>query len=176
MSSSLSWSGKERLFYRYRFANGVPLKEGKDALLVNWAELTILDKEGNIRKRFSFATNYSITRDNVVALIEAGRARWKIENEHNNNLKTKGYNLEHNFGHGKDNLSNLLLTLNLFAFLFHTVLEFFDKRYTLIRKTLPSRKTFFDDVRALTRYLLHNSWDDLMCFMLRGLELEDPGG
>ena len=170
------WNGKERLFYRYRFANGVPLKEGKDALLVNWAELTILDKEGNIRKRFSFATNHSITRDNVVALIKAGRARWKIENEHNNNLKTKGYNLEHNFGHGKDNLSNLLLTLNLFAFLFHTILEFFDKRYTLIRKTLPSRKTFFDDVRALTRYLLHNSWDDLMRFMIEGLELEDPRG
>jgi hypothetical protein len=91
----------------------VPLKEAKDALLVNWAELTILDKEGNIRKRFSFATNHSITRDNVVALIKAGRARWKIENEHNNNLKTKGYNLEHNFGHGKDNLSNLLLTVYL---------------------------------------------------------------
>jgi len=170
------WTGKERLFYRYRFANGVPLKEGKDALLVNWAELTILDKDGNIRKRFSFATNHSITRDNIVELIEAGRARWKIENEHNNTLKTKGYNLEHNFGHGKENLANLLLTLNLYAFLFHTVLEFFDKRYGLIRKTLPSRKTFFDDIRALTRYLLHNSWDDLMCFMLRGLELEDPGG
>jgi len=28
----------------------VPLKEGKDALLVSWAELTILDKEGNILK------------------------------------------------------------------------------------------------------------------------------
>ncbi len=82
------WNGKERLFYRYRFANGVLLKEGKDALLVNWAELTILDKEGNIRKRFSFATNHSITRDNVVALIKDRRARWKIENEHNNNLKT----------------------------------------------------------------------------------------
>jgi len=170
------WSGKERLFYRYRFANEVPLKEGADALLVNWAELSILDKEGNIRKRFSFVTNHSISRDNVVELIEAGRARWKIENEHNNTLKTKGYNLEHNFGHGKNNLSNLLLTLNLMAFLFHTVLEFFDKRYSLIRKTLPRRKTFFDDLRALTRYVLYNSWDDLMCFMLQGLELEDPGG
>ena len=170
------WSGKERLFYRYRFANGVPLKEGKNAVLVNWAELSIVDKEGNVRKRFSFATNHTITRDNVVALIDAGRARWKIENEHNNNLKTKGYNLEHNFGHGKENLSNLLLTMNLLAFLFHTLLEFFDKRYALIRKTLPRRKTFFEDLRALTRYVLHNSWDDLMRFMIEGLELEDPGG
>lgn len=66
--------------------------------------------------------------------------------------------------------------MNLIAFLFHTLLEFFDKRYALIRKTLPRRKTFFEDLRALTRYVLHNSWNDLMCFMLEGLELEDPGG
>ena len=91
-------------------------------------------------------------------------------------MKTKGYNLEHNFSHGKKNLSNLLLIMNLIAFLFHTLLEFFDKRYALIRKTLPRRKTFFEDLRALTRYVLHNSWNDLMCFMLEGLELEDPGG
>jgi hypothetical protein len=36
-------------------------------------------------------------------------------------LKTKGYHLEHNFGHGKKNLSALLMTFNLLAFLFHTV-------------------------------------------------------
>ena len=31
------WTGKERLFFRYRFANDVPLKDGEDALRVNWA-------------------------------------------------------------------------------------------------------------------------------------------
>ncbi len=35
------------------------------------------------------------------------RARWKIENEGFNVLKTKGYNLEHNFGHGIQNLAVL---------------------------------------------------------------------
>ena len=32
-------------------------------------------------------------------LVHAGRARWKVENENNNTLQTKGYNLTHNFGH-----------------------------------------------------------------------------
>jgi hypothetical protein len=32
--------------------------------------------------------------------VAAGRARWKVENENNNTLKTKGYHLEHNYGHG----------------------------------------------------------------------------
>jgi hypothetical protein len=170
------WTGKERLYYRYRFMNDVPVKDGKDSLRVNWCELVILDKEGNERKRYGFATDYPITRNNVVDLIDCGRSRWKIENEHNNTLKTKGYNLEHNFGHGKEHLSNLLLTFNLIAFLFHTVLEFFDKRYALLRKTLRRRQTFFEDIRSLTRYWCFDGWDDLLLFMLRGLKLPDPGG
>ena len=164
------------MYFRYRFANDVPLKDGKDALRVNWAELVITDAEGKVKKRHCFATNHQITNDNVVSLVEAGRARWKIENEHNNTLKTKGYNLEHNFGHGKENLSNLLLTCNLIVFLFHTVLEFFDKRYALVRATLPRRDTFYHDLKALCTYFLFENWKNLMCCMLEGLELEDPGG
>ena len=97
-----------------------------------------------------------------------------IENENNNILKTKGYHLEHNFGHGKNHLSNLLLTLNLLAFLFHTALEMFDETYKRIRDDLPTRKTFFDDIRALTRYMCFNSWELMLTFMARGLELELP--
>ena len=32
---------------------------------------------------------------NVAEVVEAGRSRWKIENENNNTLKTKGYHFEH---------------------------------------------------------------------------------
>ena len=170
------WDGKKRTTWRYRFANGVPIRDGEDALSVNWMELVILDAEGTQLARHVFATNHELTQDNVAAYIEAGRARWKIENEHNNTLKTKGYNLEHNFGHGKQNLSNLLLSLNLLAFLFHTLLELYDPRYQLIRRTLPRRDRFFNDVKALTQYMLFGSWEALMLFMLEGLDLEDPGG
>jgi hypothetical protein len=170
------WTGKERLYERYRFMNNVPLRDGEDALRVNWCELVIADEAANIRKRYAFITDHLITPNTVVALVEAGRSRWKIENEHNNTLKTKGYNLEHNFGHGKEHLSNLLLTMNLLAFLFHTVLEFFDKRYAVLRKAVGRRQTFFSDIRALTRYWCFESWDDLMRFMLRGMEIPDPGG
>ena len=40
-----------------------------------------------------------------------GRARWKIENETFNVLKTNGYNLEHNFGHGSQTLASILVVL-----------------------------------------------------------------
>ena len=67
-----------------------------------------------------------------------------------------------------------MMTLNFLAFLFHTVLEMMDKKYELIRRNLPTRQTFFDDIRALTRYLYFESWDAMLIFMLHGLELEVP--
>ena len=170
------WSGKEHLNYTYQYANGVPLKDGEDALLVNWAQLTITNEEGTVTFRNSFVSNHAISRENVAAFIQAGRTRWKIENENNNTLKTKGYHFEHNFGHGKENLSEVLLSLNLFSFLAHTVLEIFDNKYRLIRETLPRRKDFFNDIRALTRYICFDNWNQLLGFMIRGLELPDPGG
>ena len=157
--------------YSYRYANQVPLAEGADALKVNWCELTVTNAKGEILDRNGFITDFKITADNVAAIVASGRARWKIENENNNTLKTKGYHLEHNFGHGKKHLSSLLAAMNILAFLFHTFLSFTDANYRLIRATLPTRKTFFDDLRALTRYLPFANWEALMDFMMRGLEI-----
>ena len=60
---------------------------------------------------FSWVTDIPITDENIVQLMKAGRARWKIENETFNTLKNQGYEFEHNFGHGKRNLCNNLMTL-----------------------------------------------------------------
>jgi len=157
--------------YDYRYANGVPLIEGEDALKVNWCEVTVTDHKGQVLYRNGWATDLPITDENVAAIVAAGRARWKIENENNNTLKTKGYHLEHNFGHGKKHLSSLLAAMNILAFLYHTLLSFTDEHYRLIRAALPSRQTFFDDLRALLRYMLFPNWDALMDFMMRGLEI-----
>jgi hypothetical protein len=89
-------------------------------------------------------------------------------------LKTKGYHLEHNFGHGHKHLSNVLATLNLLAFLTHTIQEITNGAYQVLRKKLGARKTFFQDLRALTRYLVFDSWDALFQFMADGLEISLP--
>jgi hypothetical protein len=108
--------------------------------------------------------------------VAAGRARWKIENENNNVLKTKGYHLEHNFGHGKKHLASLLMTLNLLAFGLHTLLELTDQSYRLIRAKVGPRRTFFQHLQALTTYLHFQSWERLMHFMMRGLEIGPYAG
>ncbi len=155
----------------YRYANIVPLVEGKDALKVNWCEVTITDQKGKQIYHNSVITDWKISDKNVAGIVAAGRARWKIENENNNTLKTKGYNLEHNFGHGKEHLSSLLAAMNILAFLFHSFMTFCDESYRLIRAELPTRKTFFDDIRALLRYMCFPSWAAMMDFMMRGLEI-----
>jgi hypothetical protein len=157
----------------YRFMNEVLLQGGKHALAVNWVEMTVVNAKTGAQLYYNtFITNHRLSMANVAQVAQAGRGRWKIENENNNVLKTKGYHLEHNFGHGKQYLSATLLSLNLLAFLFHTVLEWSDERYALLRQVLARRQTFFDDIRALTRYIVFESWHHLMDFMIKGLKLE----
>jgi len=56
--------------------------------------------------RNAFVTNHTLDIENVTEVVEVGRGRWKTENENHNVLKTKGYNLEHNFGSGEKHLSS----------------------------------------------------------------------
>ena len=79
--------------------------------------------------------------------------------------------MEHNFGHGKLHLSNVLFTLNLLAFFTHTVLELTAKPYQILRAAIKARQPFFNDLRALTRYAIFDSWHHLWRFMLDGLEI-----
>lgn len=170
------WNGKRREVYTYRYANNVPLRDTDDAIMVNWVELTITTGDGEILYHNAFVTNHKIMDKNVEGIVLWGRTRWKVENENNNTLKTKGYNLEHNYGHGQKNLSSLLATFIILAFLFHTVLDLMDGKYRILRERLSVRKTFFNDIRSLTRYICFNSWDHLMSFMIEGLELTLDSG
>jgi hypothetical protein len=61
--------------------------------------------------------------------------------------------------------------LNLLAFLFHTLLDLLDEQYKMLRKHIVTRIDFFNDLRALLRYMLFDDWNHLMRFMLIGLEL-----
>lgn len=167
------WNGHHYEKHSYRFVNKVPLSQ-EDPLLVNWLEIIITNEStGKEIYRNSFLTNHTLSVENVVPLAEDGRTRWKSENETNNTLKNQGYHFEHNFGHGEEHLAIFLATLNLLAFLLHTLLDLLDEEYQLLRKELVTRVDFFNDLRALLRYMVFDSWEDLMLFMLRGLEV--PG-
>jgi hypothetical protein len=154
--------GRTWVTHRFRWLTAVPLRDGRDALTVNWFEIEIRNAAGEVTYRNSFITDLPVNRDTIAEFAACGRARWKIENETFNVLKNNGYNLEHSFGHGKQNLAALLVTLNLLAFAFHTVCDQAEQWWRLARSKVSSRAQFFSTMVAITSYLIFSSWDDLL--------------
>ncbi len=61
--------------------------------------------------------------------------------------------------------------MNMLALLTHTFLYYCDEAYRLIRAKLSSRKMFFEHIRALMLYIAFESWEAILDFMMRGLEI-----
>ena len=110
--------------------------------------------------------SHSLSPEVLPEIAAAGRCRWKTESENHNVLKNRGYHLEYNFGHGQHHLSMFLLTLNLLAFLFHTVLGLVDQHYQRTRQYRGTRRGFFQDLLSLTKYLLFEGWEHFLEFLL----------
>lgn len=175
------FNGKKHQIYTYKYMEGVPLrdtlKKGDKPLLVNFVEVTVTDRAtGKQTYHSAFVTNHALTGKTeeetgiiLNAIVDSGRARWKIENENNNTLKTKGYYFEHNYGHGKKYLSSLLMSLILIAFLFHTLLDMTNLGYQQIRNLIGARVRFFNDLKTLTIYSCYRSFDHLFSWMYEAL-------
>ena len=139
--------------YTYRFLNKVPLTKKQSSIEVNWCEVTITNENGKRIYSNSFITDLTIDKHNIEKIVEAGRCRWKIENENNNTLKKQGYHLEHNFGHGKKGLSELLFSLNILSFLLHTLVLLIDNDYKEVYNLAKKRKEFFNHINPTSSFL-----------------------
>jgi hypothetical protein len=104
-----------RLVHRFRFVNDVPLNASNAALRVNFIEYWAMGADRG--QHFSWVTDLWVSQRNVYHLMRGGRARWKMENETFNTLKNQGYNFEHNYGHGTQNLSVVFAVMMMLAFL-----------------------------------------------------------
>jgi len=143
---------------RYRWITGVPLRDGKDAVLVNWIALDIFDQHGKVKYSIAWVTSLPLSKSNVADIAAAGRARWKIENETFNVMKNHGYELQHNFGHGQTFLAMTLAALNLLAFAWHSALDIIEPPWQAARQTAVTRSSFFAHILTLTTYVVFPSW------------------
>jgi hypothetical protein len=160
--------GKRSLTYRYRWIEAVPLRDGKDALMVNWLGVTIADETGKTTYDGAFVTSLPLTQDNVAEVAACARARWKIENESFNVLKNNGYNLAHNFGHGKKYLARTFAVMNLLAFAFHTACDCLETLWQKAREAVGARARFFHDLHTITTYVLFPSWHTFINTIVTG--------
>jgi len=130
------------------FLNQLPLNAANPDLLVNFLGYTEYNRDGEIVKQFSWVTDIPITRDNALALVRAGRARWKIENETYNTLKNQGYHFEHNFGHGEKHLAVVFAMLMMLAFLVNQVEQLCCPLFRAVWHKLGSKRALWDQVRS----------------------------
>ena len=76
-----SGRGAKRRIHRYRWTTGLPIRDGDDALRVNWLETASARPDGTVTNRGAFVTSLDVDRGNVVELADCARARWKLGNE-----------------------------------------------------------------------------------------------
>ncbi|BAP56911.1 hypothetical protein THII_2614 [Thioploca ingrica] len=156
----------------YRYINQVPLRDGDEALMLNWCQVTITNAKGEVTYHNAWVMTPLIIDETGAKMVTAGRTRWKIENETHHVLKNNGYHFDHNFEHGKPPLSNWFATLMLLSFLLHPTLDWMDTAYHTVCHLLPSRQTFVEHLRALLQDIPFNSWEPVMRFMFNALDGE----
>jgi hypothetical protein len=114
----------------YRFANNVRLHQDKDSPFINFVEVQEVTewigkkgKQERVERNFTFITDIPVTKNNIEKLAVGGRTRWHIENGTFNTLKNRGYNMEHNYGHGDKNLTHNFIMSMFLAFLVDQIQE-----------------------------------------------------
>ncbi len=159
---------KDGVAHQFCFMNNVPLNESNQDQLVNFVEYWETKPKKTLH--FSWVTNLEVTEENVFAIMRAGRARWRIENETFNTLKNQGYHFEHNFGHGYKNLSVVFAMLMMLAFLVDQVQQIASRLFNAVWKKLGTKRSMWEDIRSLFIGYSVDSMEEILLALYYGFE------
>ncbi len=160
------------LVHRFRFVNDVPLNASNTDVRVNFIEYWEIGADKV--QHFSWVTDLRVSKRNVFHLMRGGRARWKMENETFNTLKNQGYNFEHNYGHGQQNLSVVFAMLMMLAFLVDQTQQLCCALFQAVWAKLGSKRLLWERMRALFYDYALESMRQLLEALLYGLKKSNP--
>ena len=152
--------------HRFRYLNGAPLNDADFELEVNFFEYRETAPKGRVR-HFSWVTDLPIREDNLMQLMRGARARWKIENETFNTLKNQGYHFEHNFGHGYNQLSTVLMHLMMLAFLIDQIQQRSCRLFQAAAQAAHSKSGFWRELRSRFDLCRIPDWETLYRSIIR---------
>jgi hypothetical protein len=158
--------------HRFRFVNDVPLNAARTDVRVHFIEYWEVGDDKV--QHFSWVTDLRVSTRNVYHLMRGGRARWKIENETFNTLKNQGYNFEHNYGHGEDNLSVVFAMLMMLAFLVDQTQQLGCALFQAVWTKLGSKRRLWERMRALFYDYAFASMRQLFEALLYGFKKSSP--
>lgn len=141
----------------FRFAHRLELTQKNPEVRCNY-----LEYREEAKKKFynSWITNLSINAHNVEQITKYGRARWNIENATFNTLKNQGYNFEHNYGHGYNNLSVVLAHLMFISFTIDQIQELCSCSFQeALQKVYNTKIYLWEKMRNFLLYFQFDSWE-----------------
>jgi len=159
--------------HRFVLASDVPLNESNLDVVVNFLEYWEIHPDGRTQ-HFSWVTDLPLDRETAPTIMRGGRARWKIENETFNTLKNQGYHFEHNYGHGKQNLSVVFAMLMMLAFLVDQTQQLTCRLFQGVWNKLGSKKMLWERVRSFFREFTVSSMRQIYEALLYGYEKPPP--
>jgi hypothetical protein len=125
-------------------------------------------------QHFSWITDFLLTPENVWHIMRGGRARWKIENETFNTLKNQGYHLDHNYGHGEQNLSVVLALMMMLAFLVDQVQQLCCPLFQSVWHKMKTKSHLWEEIRCCFHRLVFDSMEELLRALLWGIVRQRP--
>ena len=154
---------KQTQVSEYKYYNGdVPINS-EYKTFVNYFELKTFDELTNETLFYSsWVTDLDISKNNIKKLVKGGRGRWDIENRQFLTTKKGGYNLEHNFGHGKVNLSFNFYILNVLAFLVHQILHITSDNFNKFKEIGGSYSGMYTYMKSALMFFIFNSFDEII--------------
>lgn len=155
--------------HHFHYSNDLAINASNEDVRVNILEYW--EKSEKKEQYFAWVTDIEISEENVKEIMEAGRARWKVENETLNTLKNQGYNAEHNYGHGQKNLAVNLMVIMMLAFLVDQVLQIACPVFQGAKAKCKSKKLLWERVRHLFYTLPFECMEDIYRAITHGFKV-----
>jgi hypothetical protein len=153
-------------YHQFRFLNRAPLNKSCEDLKINVLEYRCTNKQGK-ELNFSWVTDINLKASNVLQITQAGRARWKVENETFNTLKNLGYNFEHSYGHGKQYLSTNFCLLMMLGFLVDQIQEVCCTVFQDCKQRKGTYRRLWEVMRALFQEVVMGNWENFYALILK---------
>ena len=176
---------KKKVTHFFKFIDGLSLNNSHSDIKVNLVDYRQIteyidptqDKKGIGTKEvhFTWITDISLSQDNIVQVMRAGRSRWRIENENFKTLKEEtSYNLEHSYGHGKKYLCTIFAYLTYLSFLIDQTQELVcDKFNKALQSEGGTKRDFWQCFKAWFRRVVFKNWNAFYGFFTKVIPIEE---
>lgn len=164
---------KDGIIHHFVYTNDVLLNDSSADVRVNFLEYyELIEETGEVKYHNTWVSDIKLTAHNVYKVMRGGRARWKIENETFNTLKNQQYNIEHNYGHGKNHLAFIFALLMLLAFLVDQIQQYGSVVFQEALAACQSYKSLWTKMRELFNTKLCASLCQIWLALTHGYKLE----